>query len=133
MKALLIALLALATTTPAFADKILSPGQTYTARKAGEIVACTGDTQPSVPQSYVFNAEGEAFISDQEANQANPCIGVGGGAYGAMLNAKEVAASNCVNIQCPEGYTCAVSNGAMQYRPRGRICRAYLPCRATRN
>jgi hypothetical protein len=131
MKALLIALIALSSTS-AFADKILAPGEFYTAKRAGEQVVCGGQAQPQEPDSYVFNAEGEAFMQDSEMNDPARCTGTNAKWFGTMSQAQAKAASNCVNIDCPPGYSCKVMEGTMEYRPRGQICHAFLPCRATR-
>lgn len=130
MKAMLIALLALSA-TPAFADKILQPGEFFTSKKAGERVVCMG-SQPQEPDSYVFFAEGEAYMKDEEMSDPARCTGTNAKWFGTMSQAQAKAASNCRNIQCPQGYSCEVQEGTMEYRPHGQICKAFLPCRATR-
>lgn len=132
MKALLLALFALTFTTHAFADKILNPGEFYTSKRAGERVVCMGEQQPEPEQSYTFLAEGEAFMKDEEMSDPARCTGTNAKWFGTMSQAQAKAASNCVNLQCPQGYSCAVAEGTMEYRPHGQICKAYLPCRATR-
>ncbi len=130
MKALLVAVLFSCIATPAFADKILNPGEFYTAKRAGEQVVCGGG-QPQEHDSYVFQAEGRAFMREDEMRDPMRCTGTDAKWFGTMSQAQAKAASNCVN-GCPEGYTCAVQQGTMEYRPNGRECLAYLPCKASR-
>ena len=132
MKALFSLAIVSLLASPAFADKILQPGEFYTAKRAGEQVVCSGQTQPQEPDSYVFMAEGEAFMKQEEMSDPARCTGTNAKWFGTMMQAQQKAASNCVNLQCPDGYTCAVQEGTMEYRPRGQICVAFLPCRATR-
>ncbi|MGZ3652088.1 MAG: hypothetical protein ACXVB9_01860 [Bdellovibrionota bacterium] len=116
--------------TPAFADKIMNPGEFYTAVNAGEKIVCTGSAAPVLqPQSFMAN--GSTVMSADEMRDASACTGQADSSTGAELRAKGIAESNGRTIQCPQSYTCALQDGAMQYRRRDNICIAYMPFLAT--
>ena len=116
---------------PAFADKILGPGEFYTSESAGERIVCTVNT-PSQPDTQSFFAEGRTIMTESEARDSSACTGVMDSSTAAMFRAKNIAQSNGHGIQCPQGYRCEVQEGAMQYRRRGDYCIALMPFTATR-
>jgi hypothetical protein len=117
-------------TSNAFADKILSPGEFYTSAFAGERIVCTGAS--SQPETQYFLADGTTLMSPDEMRDGTACSGQTDSSTGAELRAKNIAESNGRGVQCPQGFTCEVQQGAMQYQRRGSYCTAYMPFVATR-
>lgn len=114
----------------AFADKILSPGQIYTTKYSGEVVACTGGGNSNPRNSYTFLATGQVHLSDADQRDPNACS-MSARSFQPMLDAKEIAISNGKSTQCQQGYSCEVLEGRVQYERRGSSCIAKVPFRAT--